>query len=132
MLQFIFGVFLVLHGLVHCCTWGRVRGGLSCGLAWCGRTVRGLSRNCWGRDTRVHWPGGLLVAAIGFMAGGGGLSCFSLAWWRPVIVAAAIFSSVAYILFWDGKLHKLPDQGAVAILINLAILVAVVVFQWPV
>jgi len=38
---------------------------------------------------------------------------------------------MAYILFWDGKLHRLPDQGAVAILINLAILVAVVILQWP-
>ena len=32
------------------------------------------------------------------------------------------------LLFWDGKLN---DQGLIAILINLAILVAVVILQWP-
>ena len=35
------------------------------------------------------------------------------------------------LLFWDGKLRKLNDQGLIAILINLAILVAVVILQWP-
>jgi hypothetical protein len=34
-------------------------------------------------------------------------------------------------LFWDGKIERLDDQGLVAILINAAILVAVLVLQWP-
>jgi hypothetical protein len=49
-----------------------------------------------------------------------------------MLAAAAVFSTVTFSVFWDGKLRRLPDQGAVAILINLAILVAVLVLQWPV
>jgi hypothetical protein len=71
-----------------------------------------------------------VVAAIGFVAGGAGV-LISQAWWRPVIVATAAFSSMAFLLFWDGKLRRLNDQGALAILINLAILVAVLILAWP-
>jgi hypothetical protein len=42
-----------------------------------------------------------------------------------------VFSSVIIILFWDGKTRMLADQGLVGLLINVAILVAVLVLQWP-
>jgi tetrahydromethanopterin S-methyltransferase subunit E len=48
-----------------------------------------------------------------------------------VVVTTAVFSSLAFLLFWDGTLHKLDVQGGISILINLAILLAVLVFQWP-
>jgi hypothetical protein len=35
---------------------------------------------------------------------------------------------VIIVLFWDGTTHKLADQGAIAVLINLAILA--VLFVW--
>jgi hypothetical protein len=53
------------------------------------------------------------------------------AWWRPVLVSAAAFSAVVYILFWDGKMRRLDNQGGIALLINLAILVSVLLFRWP-
>ncbi len=87
MLQFIFSVFLMLHGLVH--------------LLYFGQSARRFELK----------PG--------------------LTWWHPVVIATALFSTMAYVLFWDGKLHHLPDQGFIAILINLAILVAMFVFQSP-
>ena len=132
MLQFIFGVFMVLHGLVHVLYMGQSarRFELRPGLVWPDGSWA-FSKLLGKKHTRTLASVVLLVAAIGFVAGGVGL-LLSQAWWRTVIVATAIFSSAAYILFWDGKLHKLPDQGAVAILINLAILVAVVILQWPV
>jgi hypothetical protein len=52
-------------------------------------------------------------------------------WWRPLVVGSAAFSTVVFVLFWDGRRQKLNDQGAIAILINTAILVAVLVFRWP-
>jgi hypothetical protein len=70
------------------------------------------------------------LAASGFFAGGAGL-VLEQSWWRPAAVASAVFSAVIFILFWDGKLQKLSDQGALAILINAAILVAVLVLRWP-
>lgn len=53
------------------------------------------------------------------------------AWWRPVVVGSAILSTVIFILFWDGKFQVLDEKGVVALLINLVILVAVLIFRWP-
>ena len=64
------------------------------------------------------------------MAGGVGVLALQ-AWWRPLVVASAIFSTLLYIAFWDGAFQRLPDKGGVAILINLAILIAVLVLRWP-
>ena len=130
-MQFIFGVFLVLHGLVHLLYAGQSarRFELKPGLTWPDGSWA-FSKLLGDAATRTLASIACVTAAIGFIAGGAGV-LFSLTWWRTVIVAVAIFSTMAYILFWDGKLHRLPDQGAVAILINLAILAAVLVLQWP-
>jgi hypothetical protein len=71
-----------------------------------------------------------VLATVGFVAGGIGLLARQ-AWWRPMVVAAAAFSGAMVFLFWDGKAHRLSDQGAIALLINGAILVAVLAMRWP-
>lgn len=130
-MQFIFGVFLVLHGLVHLLYVGQSarRFELKPGMVWPDGSWA-FSKLLGDAATRTLASLACVIAAIGFIAGGAGV-LFSVTWWRPVIVATAIFSSAAYVIFWDGKLHELPDQGAVAMLINLGILIAVLVFQWP-
>ncbi len=131
MLPFIFGLFVVLHGLVHLLYFGQSarRFELRPGMVWPdGSWV--FSRLLEDKTTRNLASIACVVAAIGFVAGGAGV-LISQAWWRPVIVATAAFSSIAFLLFWDGKLRRLNDQGAIAILINLAILVAVLVLAWP-
>jgi hypothetical protein len=72
----------------------------------------------------------LVLAAIGFVTGGAGMFARQ-AWSRPVIAAAAAFSAAICVLFWDGRLQKLADKGAIALLINTVILTAILVFQWP-
>jgi hypothetical protein len=128
----IVGLFLLLHGLVHLLYAGQSarRFELKPGMVWPDGSWA-FSKLLGDATTRVLASIACVIAAIGFIVGGAGV-LFSLTWWRPVIVAAAIFSAVVYVLFWDGKLHQLPDQGFVAILINLGILVAVLVLQWPV
>jgi len=71
-----------------------------------------------------------MLAAIGFVAGGAAI-LLGQAWWRPVVVGAAAFSAVVFILFWDGTTRKLDDQGGIGLLINIAILVAVLIVRWP-
>ena len=71
-----------------------------------------------------------VLTAIAFVAGGIGI-LLSQAWWRPVVVASAAFSAVLIILFWDGKVQKLADKGGVGLLIDLAILVAMLGLRWP-
>jgi hypothetical protein len=72
----------------------------------------------------------LIISAIGFIVSGVGIFA-KQTWWKPAVVSSAVFSSIVYLLFWDGTLQRLDNQGWVGILINLAILAAVLIFHWP-
>jgi hypothetical protein len=72
----------------------------------------------------------LVLVAIGLIVGGTGI-LINQAWWRPVIVSAVGFSSVVFILLWNGRMQNLDGQGVVGIIINMAILLAVLILRWP-
>ena len=71
-----------------------------------------------------------IVAAVGFITGGIGIFA-GKAWWDTLVVSTAIFAAIVFILFWDGKLNDLDDKGGIGVLINLIILIALILFQWP-
>jgi hypothetical protein len=48
-----------------------------------------------------------------------------------VIVGAATISTVLYLALWNGKIQRLDQQGAVGIILDAAILAAVLLFRWP-
>jgi hypothetical protein len=131
MLQFIVGVFIMLHGLVHLLYAGQSakRFELRPGMVWPdGSWI--FSKLLGDQATRTLASISCVLAAIGFVAGGLGV-LVSQAWWRPVVVASAACSAVLFILFWDGKVQRLDDKGGIGLLIDLAILVAVLVLRWP-
>ena len=131
MLSILFGIFFVLHGLVHMLYFGQSARyfELQPGMAWPDGSWA-FSRLLGDVATR-NLAGILLVlAAIGFVVGGVGIFA-KQAWWRPIIIAVAIFSSAIYLLFWDAGWSHLDNKGGVGILINLAILAALLIFQWP-
>ncbi len=131
MIRIILGAFLVLHGLVHLLYFGQSQRffELQPGMVWPdGSWV--FSRFIGDAITRNLASILLILAAIGLVVGGIGIFA-KQTWWRPVVVSAAAFSSVIYLLFWDGALQNLDNKGWIGILINLAILAAVLVFQWP-
>jgi hypothetical protein len=131
MLEIIFGVFLMLHGLVHLLYFGQSWRifELQPGMVWPDGSWA-FSKILGNETTRLLAAIFLVLATIGFVAGGAGI-LLEQAWWRPVVVSAATFSTVIYILFWDGAWQRLHDKGAIALLINMAILAAVLIFQWP-
>jgi hypothetical protein len=131
MLRFIFGAFVVLHGLVHLLYFGQSRRlfELRPGMVWPDGSWA-FSKLLGLEATRLLASISYLLAAIGFVAGGIGI-LVGQTWWRPVVVGSAAFSAVIVLLFWDGKMRKLDDQGLIAFLINTAILVAVLILQWP-
>ena len=45
-------------------------------------------------------------------------------------MSSAVFSAVTILLFQDGVLRQLVDQGMISLLTNLAILIAVIL-PWP-
>ena len=70
------------------------------------------------------------LAATGFVVGG--IAIFlTQAWWRPEVIGSAAFSTLIFIFLWDGQVQELANKGLFAILINLAILVALLIFRWP-
>ena len=131
MLQFTSGVFIVLHGLVHLLYSGQSarRFELKPGMIWPDGSWA-FARLLGDEATRNLASISLILAAIGFVAGGTGILA-SQSWWRPLVVGAATFSSVVYVLFWNGRMQNLDGQGAVGLLIDLAILVAVLVLGLP-
>ena len=131
MLRLIVGVFMVLHGLVHLLYFGQSARyfELQPGMLWPDGSWT-FSRLLGDGTARLLANILLVLAAIGFVASGAGIFVRQ-AWWRPVVVGAAAFSAAIFILFWDGGLQKLHDKGAIGVLINVAILVAVLMFQWP-
>jgi hypothetical protein len=80
--------------------------------------------------TRIIVGFSCVLAAIGFIAGGLGL-LIRQPWWQPVVVGSAAFSAIVFILSWNGDVQTLTDEGAVGLMIDIAILIALVVFQWP-
>ena len=131
MSSILLGVFFILHGLVHLLYSGQSARlfQLQPGMVWPdGSWV--FARLFGNEATRILAGGACVLAAIGFVAGG--IAIFTTqAWWQPVIVTVAAFSAVIFILFWDGQAHALANKGLFAILINSAILVALLVFKWP-
>jgi sterol desaturase/sphingolipid hydroxylase (fatty acid hydroxylase superfamily) len=131
MTRFIVAAFFVLHGLVHLLYVGQSQRffELQPGMTWPDgswifskvlrdRAVRGLASAL------------LVLVALVFVIAGVGLLARQ-PWWRPVGVAAAGLSSLIFVLFWDGRPRNLDDQGAIALLLNAAILLALLVVRWP-
>ena len=131
MLRFIVGAFIVLHGLVHLLYFAQSRRifELQPGMVW-PDGAWAFSRLLGDEATRLLASIACILAAIGFVVGGTAI-LLGQAWWRPVVVGAAAFSATVFFLFWNGKTQRLAQQGAIATLINLAILVYVLVLQWP-
>jgi hypothetical protein len=125
------GVFMILHGLVHMLYFGQSARlfELQPGMVWPDGAWT-FSKLLGDAPTRNLANVACVLAAIGFVAGGIGLFA-GQDWWRPVVVASAAFSAVLFLLFWDGKAQRLDDKGGIGILINLAILVSLLVLQWP-
>ena len=131
MINILIGIFFVLHGLVHMLYFGQSAGyfELQPGMVWPDGSWA-FSRLLGEAGARNLASVLLVLAALGFAVGGIGIFA-KQAWWRPVVVATTVFSSVVYLLFWDGGFQHLDNKGGVGILINLAILSALLIFQWP-
>lgn len=127
MLETGFGIFIILHGLVHLLYFGQSWRffEMQPGMTWPDGSwlfARWLDRDV----NRLLACSACGLAAAGLVVGGLGLLGGFL-WWRAVVVSAAAFSIAVYVLFWDGTRRHLDNQGAVGILINAAVIVGALV-----
>lgn len=126
-MSYLAGAFLMLHGLVHLLYAGHSRGifELRPGLAWPGGSWA-LARTFGEATTRRIATVACFLAAAAFVAAGLAMLA-EQEWWRAAVVGAAAYSSLVFVLLWDGKAQGLSDQGGIAVLINAAIVVAALV-----
>jgi hypothetical protein len=130
-IRIISGAFLVFHGLVHLLYFGQSTRlfELQAGMLWPDGSWA-LSKLLGENGTRMLIGILCILAAAGFVAGGAGM-LFRQSWWRAAVVATAAFSAVIYILSWNGRVQHWDVQGGVGLLIDVAILTAVLGFRWP-
>lgn len=130
-MRIILGLFLIWHALIHLIYAGHTRRlfELRPGLTWPDGSWL-FSKLLGDEITRATAIVLLAASALGFVAGGLGLF-LGQDWWRLAVTGAAILSSVMYLAFWNGKFQALDQQGALGILINLALLAAALFFKWP-
>jgi hypothetical protein len=131
MLRFAIGAFIALHGLVHLLYVGQSSRlfELQPGLSWPSGSWA-FSRLLSEKTTTSLASITYTAAALAFIVGGAGLLARQ-SWWRGPTVAAAVLSATMVMLFWDGRVERVSDQGLFALLINAAILAALFIFRWP-
>jgi hypothetical protein len=127
----VLGVFIMLHGLVHLLYFGQSARffELKPVMLWPDGSWA-FSRLLGNEAARNLVSISLILAAMGLIVGGIGILA-SQVWWRPVVVGEATFSSLVYILSWNGRMQNLDGQGVVGILIDIAILLTVLILRWP-
>jgi len=131
LVKLLFGIFILLHGVVHGLYFGQSAGifELKPGMTWPLKSWA-VSKLLGDAAARNIASISMLLAALLLAAGGIGIFA-GQPWWRPVVVGAAIFSTLVYILFWNGKVQNLDGQGGIGLIINLLLLLAILIFHWP-
>lgn len=127
----ILGVVLVLHGLVHLLYVGQSRRiyELQPGLTWPDESWL-FTRLAGERTTRLLAGAVCSLSGAAFVIAGLAL-LFRAGWWRPVAGAAAGLSILLFFLFWNGRLTRLDQQGAVGVIISAFILAGMLTLISP-
>lgn len=129
MLRFLFGLFIVLHGLVHLWyfTLSQRLVEFQAEMGWNGKSWV-LSNPLGDSTCRPLASFVYVLATIAFVTSGVGIFT-NASWLRPVLIGSAIFSSVGILLFWDGDMRMLVQKGLIGLLINVAVLIAMLLFN---
>jgi len=127
MIRVLAGIFIALHGLVH--LWYVVLSQrlveFQADMGWTGESWL-LTRLLGDTGTRSVAAVVFGLAAVGFSAGGVGM-LLRQGWSRPVLIASAAFSALMVTVFWDGRPGMIVQKGLVGLLIDGAILMALLV-----
>jgi len=127
----LFGVFLIAHGLVFAMYAAHAMGlfEVKPGLTWpdASWALSGLIG-----DPAVRWVvvGVFALVAVGFAVAGVALMSHQ-AWWEALAAAMAAVSTLMIVLAWNGRMYELSEQGLVAVIINVAVVVSALVLHWP-
>jgi hypothetical protein len=123
-----FGIFVVFHGLVHfmyvgqALRWFELRPNMPWPIgSW---ALSSLSDGALRAFSAVT----VGVASLGIALGGVGL-LVDWGWSDWVAIGGAALASVAHILLWSGKWSEAADHGAYGVVINAAVIAAILVIR---
>jgi hypothetical protein len=128
MINFLAGIFILLHGLVH--LWYVVLSKrlveFTPDMGWSGQSW--LLSGTLGEGSTLQLAGILyIVATIGFIVGSIGIF-LQAEWLKVLLIGASILSTFIILIFWDGNFSMIVQKGFLGLLINLLI-VAYLVFH---
>ena len=123
MSTFLLGGFIILHGLVHLLYFALSRKLFNLNTPLVGWPERSWLFSSFFRDSTTCAIANVLyaLATVLFVVSGIGI-LIQATWWGLLLVSAVLISSATIIIFWDGKLQRLPDKGFIGVLINVVIL----------
>ena len=131
MFKFSFGVCIIVLGLVHLAYFGQSQG------VWTLQTGAAWPQGSWvvanlldARTARLVASGASFLAALGYLFGGLGMFAEGRSW-RLLVGGAGMLSTTMFVMYWDGGMQHLNDQGGIVVLANLAVMVAVLILRWP-
>ena len=130
-MNILFGVFLVVHGLVYAMYAAHALRlfELKPGMTWpdASWALSGLVG-----DPAVRWLVAIvfLLVAVGFVVSGAAL-VFRQSWWQVLAAVVAVISTLVILLVWNGRPQGLSEQGLYAIIINAVVVVSALVLHWP-
>jgi hypothetical protein len=126
--KILFGIFLILHGLVHMLYVGQSarKFELQPELTWPDESWV-FSRFMPIFRIRILTNFLLTIAAIGFLMSAIALFA-NLNWFQIALTIIAIYSSLVYVINWNAKFKGMDHQGFVGILINIAVVIVAFLF----
>lgn len=129
MTRVIFGIFIILHGLVHLLYFGQSLRyfELQSGMVW--------PDDSWLFSGHLEIPVIRTLIAIwcslvgaGFIISGIGFFLLT-GWWCELLMLSALWSVSLFVVSWNGHLYKLDDQGGYSIVINFMICFGMVLWN---
>jgi hypothetical protein len=127
----IYGVFVILHGLVHMwyVTLAQRWVPFEPEMGWNGTSW--LLTNTIGEvATRTIATVSYTLITLAFGIAGVGVFAHT-DWWPNLLTGAAIASTICILIFWDGSFSLIVQKGLLGFLINIALLSMLFIFKWP-
>jgi len=85
--------------------------------------------NVSGNDTTRLIAGiSCLLAAIGFVTCGI-IMLIGQTWWQSMVIGTSAFSAIVFMLFWNGKMQNLDNQGGIGLIINIAMIITSIILK---
>jgi hypothetical protein len=120
--RFIFGIFIIMHGLVHMWyvalnqKWVEFKPD----MAWTGKSwllSGGVSEEVLRPVATILF----VLSMLGFLVGGTGI-LLQINGWRSILLGTSILSLVTILVFWDGSGEMVVQKGLLGLLINVGII----------